>query len=268
MIFVTGDCHGDFGRFSTKEFPRQKELTKDDLVIILGDAAFVWEGSKEEKWWLDWFESKPFTTINIGGNHENYDLLEQYPKIRWHGGEAYQLRASVLHLCRGYTFDLNGLKTFVMGGAQSHDADKILQPGPDLARQRQRLEWLHIPYRVLGQTWWPQELPSQEEFITARNTLDREGWSVDLVLSHCAPTELQSQIVRNYPANDLTEFFQVLLGHLSYGQWFCGHYHRSEQFPEHRFRVLGEEIISLQHPEKSVSPQPEAVFSDKEGAAQ
>ena len=30
MIYVTGDCHGDFRKFSTDSFPEQKEMTKDD----------------------------------------------------------------------------------------------------------------------------------------------------------------------------------------------------------------------------------------------
>ena len=37
MMFVTGDCHGDYRRFNTKNFPQQKEMTKDDYVIICGD---------------------------------------------------------------------------------------------------------------------------------------------------------------------------------------------------------------------------------------
>ena len=32
MIFVTGDCHGEFQKFSTAAFPEQKEMTKDDIV--------------------------------------------------------------------------------------------------------------------------------------------------------------------------------------------------------------------------------------------
>ena len=29
MIWITGDCHAGFNRFSTKRFPAQKEMTKD-----------------------------------------------------------------------------------------------------------------------------------------------------------------------------------------------------------------------------------------------
>lgn len=34
MILVTGDCHGDFRKFSTKRFPIQKQMTKNDKVVM------------------------------------------------------------------------------------------------------------------------------------------------------------------------------------------------------------------------------------------
>ena len=37
MIYVTGDCHGNFARFEQKNFPEQANMTKDDTVIITGD---------------------------------------------------------------------------------------------------------------------------------------------------------------------------------------------------------------------------------------
>lgn len=72
MIFITGDCHRDFRRFNTTNFPEQKEMTKEDCVIICGDFGSVWnkeKESKEEKHLLDWLESKSFTTLFIDGNH-------------------------------------------------------------------------------------------------------------------------------------------------------------------------------------------------------
>lgn len=55
---------------------------------------------------------------------------------------------------------------------------------------------------------------------------------------------------RKFPARrqrttSLTDFLQYALEHLDYGQWFCGHYHRSEHIPEHGFWVLNEEIIQI-----------------------
>ena len=34
MIFVTGDCHGEFQKFSTSAFPEQREMTKDDKLTM------------------------------------------------------------------------------------------------------------------------------------------------------------------------------------------------------------------------------------------
>ena len=43
MIFVTGDCHGEFLKLSGSSFPEQNEMTKDDIVIICGDFGAVWD---------------------------------------------------------------------------------------------------------------------------------------------------------------------------------------------------------------------------------
>ena len=37
MIFIPGDTHGDVRRLSTESFFEQKEMTKEDYLIILGD---------------------------------------------------------------------------------------------------------------------------------------------------------------------------------------------------------------------------------------
>ncbi len=90
MIFVTGDVHGDWmRRLNTRAFFEQKELglTKDAYVLILGDFG-IWDNSKEEKHNLDWLESKPFTTLFIDGNHENYDILDALPVEEWQGGRG------------------------------------------------------------------------------------------------------------------------------------------------------------------------------------
>ena len=31
MIYITGDCHSNFERFNTRNFPEQKEMTKDEF---------------------------------------------------------------------------------------------------------------------------------------------------------------------------------------------------------------------------------------------
>ena len=49
MIYITGDCHKDFSRFTLENFPEQKQMTKDDYVIICGDFGGVWWDRKDRR---------------------------------------------------------------------------------------------------------------------------------------------------------------------------------------------------------------------------
>ena len=137
MIFVTGDCHGNFERFKPEYFPERAQMTKQDIVICAGDFGGVWFGDSRDDAALDWLESLPFTLAFVCGNHENYDALERYPVDDWHGGKVHRVRPHVLHLMRGQVFELEGYHFFTMGGAKSHDTkDGILEPGaPDFERK-------------------------------------------------------------------------------------------------------------------------------------
>ena len=85
MIYITGDTHAEFKhRFNMENFPEQKEMTKDDYVIICGDFGGVWDvgwESKSEKYWLDWFEERSYTLLFVDGNHENFLIYEQMIRI-------------------------------------------------------------------------------------------------------------------------------------------------------------------------------------------
>lgn len=111
-IFVTGDVHGvaEYGasRFSSRAWPLGRTLTRDDVVIVAGDFGFIWSGSNTDKYWLDWFESKPWTTCFVDGNHENHRLLAGLPMREWNGGLVHKARPHVLHLMRGEVFDIAG----------------------------------------------------------------------------------------------------------------------------------------------------------------
>ena len=63
MIYVTGDCHGDFSRFEEEIF---LNLTKDDYVIICGDFGGIWDNkkiSRYEKKNLKKLSKMKFTTL-------------------------------------------------------------------------------------------------------------------------------------------------------------------------------------------------------------
>lgn len=123
MILITGDLHGehDIQKFSVSCFPLQKQLSRKDYVIICGDFGLVWRDSSEERQWLKWLEDKPWTTLWIDGNHENFARLKAFPTERWHGGLIQKITPHIFHLCRGQIFQLEEYRIFAMGGAESHD---------------------------------------------------------------------------------------------------------------------------------------------------
>ena len=80
-VFITGDLHGniDIKKLNSKNFPEGNSLTKEDYVIICGDFGLVWNNSAEELYWRKWLDEKPWTTLFVDGNHENFNLLNDYP---------------------------------------------------------------------------------------------------------------------------------------------------------------------------------------------
>ena len=46
MLYVTGDTHGDYERFTSSAL---KKLKKGDTLFICGDFGFIWDGSKNEE---------------------------------------------------------------------------------------------------------------------------------------------------------------------------------------------------------------------------
>lgn len=223
MILVTGDTHGgiDIHKLSTKRLPIQTEMTKEDFLIICGDFGLVWNGGPQERYWLDWLEEKPFTTLFVDGNHENFDLLAEYPVVDWNGGKVQFIRPNIIHLMRGQVFEIQGKKFFTMGGASSHDRG----------------------YRREGISWWRQELPSEEEYAEAERNLARVGWSVDYVLTHCAPSSVESYLSRGFMPDRLTVFLESLYERLHWDMWYMGHYH--EDMPFGKYRLLYNDVIEV-----------------------
>ena len=222
MIYVTGDCHGNFARFEQKHFSEQANMTKDDAVIIAGDFGGVWFGDSRDDETLDWLERLPFTLAFVCGNHENYDALERYPVAEWHGGKVHRVRPHVLHLMRGQIFELEGCRFFTMGGAKSHDTN----------------------HRINHISWWRQELPSDEEYIEALQNLERYNWQVDYIITHCAPTSIALAGSRHNEADRLTDFLQEVRERATYHYWLFGHYHDNRAIDEKHI-LLWEQIVRV-----------------------
>ena len=247
MIYLTGDTHGEVQRFSADSFPEQKEMTKDDYVIILGDFGLIWDYRGEsgyEKYWLEWLEEKPFTTLFIDGNHENHDRLDAMPVEEWHGGKIHKIRPSIIHLMRGQVFDIDGVKVFAFGGAASHDIqDGVLEPGDPRIRRWNRDN--NKLFRINKQSWWDRELPSKVEMAEGMENLDKAGWLVDFVFTHCTSASTTAMISpANAEADVLTRYLQEIKDKLKYKYWFFGHHHMNKTINANEY-CLYEQIVQV-----------------------
>lgn len=211
-IFITGDTHGDidFHKLNTENFPIEG-LTRDDYVIVCGDMGIVW-GSNSDRYMQKWWESKPWTTLFVDGNHENFHKLYEYPVEEWHGGKIHRIMPHVYHLMRGQIFDIDGHSFFAMGGAASHD------------------KWA----RELNVSWWEEELPSEQEMEEARRNLTTVDYKVDYIITHSLPSSRLPFVVWNGDQDSATIFLEEVFNQVKYRHWYCGHYHKDIDIP---FRI-------------------------------
>ena len=282
MIYFTGDTHGELQRFSSDCFPEGKSCTKDDFVIILGDFGGIWKqpGDASERYWMNWLEKKPWTTLFLDGNHENHKRLDAMPVEEWHGGRVHKVRPSVIHLMRGQVFEIGGYSMFTFGGACSHDifggildpdAPKGIAPGTrsELAldedhdifvplisfpqttagrkamNQQYHIMWNSgISFRVRGVSWWDRELPSEEEMQEGIDNLARHDNRVDFILSHC-PDSLSLRQLGETCTDKLTDYLLQVKQTVRFNQHIFGHMHINKALPECKSVCLYEQISEL-----------------------
>ena len=236
MIYITGDTHGSFKRFTKCKFGGQ--LTEKDAVIICGDFGLLWANDKEYQYWREFFETRDYTVLWVAGNHENYNMLYEFPVEKWNGGKVRKIVGDkCIHLERGQVFNIEGDTFFTFGGAQSHDIQGGILDTTDPSYDMLRHEAIKkgLPYRVLNDSWWKQELPTEEEMQEGLDNLAKVGNKVDYVISHCTSTETQHRIEEHYTKTKLTsylysydiltEYFNKIEMQIDFKHWFFGHYH-------------------------------------------
>ena len=254
-IWATGDIHGNARRFFMEAFPEQKEMTKEDVMLQLGDFGLIWDWrgeTSEEEYWLDLLEEKNFTLCFVDGNHENHDRLSQYPVKEWHGGKVHEIRPHVLHLMRGEVFTIQDKTFFAFGGASSHDIqDGIIDPSKYendeefnracIAKER-RGEYM---YRIKGSSWWEQELPTEEEMQNGLENLEKCGHKVDFMITH-SPSASEIALIGHglYEQDRLTEYLEKIKQENEIGMHLCGHLHVNRRLNE-RDAILYEQIIRI-----------------------
>lgn len=234
MVYITGDCHAEFRKFYSKRFPEQKQLTRDDYVIVCGDFG-LWHDGKRERNELAILAHRPFTILFVDGNHENFDRLysNEFEIVDFHGGKAHKIRENIYHLMRGQIFELCGKKFFAFGGASSHDTqDGILDrddfsSDDDFIRTMRVWDIMGKRFRINHVSWWKEEMPSDEEIQFGMDNLLAHNNEVDFIVSHCCSSYTQSLISKAYTSVDkLTTAFNAIEDNIKFKKWYFGHYHR------------------------------------------
>ena len=227
-IFLTGDIHGSMSirKLGTRRFDAKHPtpLTRDDFMVILGDFGLFWRDPPdgEETWWLNWLENRPWTTLVVLGNHENYRMIRGLPTEAWRGGRVRRFREHVLQLVDNEIFDIDGKTFFVRGGAYSLDRHR----------------------RTPGVTWWREEVPNEKERAAALAKLARVSRRVDHVLTHEAPAGVFAALGAMFPPDEYAWWLQHLAERLSFDRWFFGHHHQ-DRFDLGRYTGLYHRIADL-----------------------
>lgn len=210
-IFVSGDIHGEpLAALGATHFPQGRHLTKEDVVILLGDFGVIWNNisSKVERYNLKWLSERPWTTVFVKGNHENHARLSstEFPTKEMFGAPVKEIAPSVYMLESGNIYTIGGKSFLAIGGAMSTDKQ----------------------HRVENLSWWRQELLSFEE---QERIFAHEKKDVDFIVSHTCPVSIVYKLHREDRFDDPTSrILEEVKNTYTFKKWFFGHMHEDVVF--------------------------------------
>lgn len=224
MILITGDIHANQRKWMREIEPN---LKKGDVLIVAGDFGFgFWDGVYwPQEMFFDHIAEQEYTLLFIDGNHEHFDKLNSLPVSQWNGGKVHRIRHNVIHLMRGEMFEIEDVSIFTFGGGYSVDKAR----------------------RTEGISWFEQEMPTNDEYLAARNNLDACDNRVDYIITHTCPTEsvaylatygghgISKNVVDERP---LTDFLQGVTNNLDYKIHYFGHFHIDKEIWRNQIAIF------------------------------
>lgn len=241
MIYGTGDTHIPIHihKLNVKNFPEQREMTKADFLIVMGDFGLIWDNvmSETDRWWMNWLNDRNFTTLFVSGNHENHWKLssgklasevintEYYSIEEKFGGYVGKISDSIYHLRNGEGYIIQGKKFFVMGGASS--VDKL--------------------HRIEGKSWWPEEIPNYKEYEYGLTNLERYKNEIDYILVHTAPASIIEEHLYNNDCGEfdsVSKFLDRVIEIVQFKALYFGHFHIDAIF-EDKYYALFNRIVRI-----------------------
>ena len=185
MVYITGDTHAmlnsESGLYKKGQVLRKdfiKNLNHDDILIVLGDFGYTWTFNILKEY------SCPAITLTIDGNHDNFTYLNSCDKTTMFGSDVGIIKDNVYRLLSGNIYNIEGIKTFVFGGALSIDKS------------------MRIPYK----SWWPEEIPSKDVYKAALLNLEDNNYDIDLFLAHTCSEDVCDKFFKySYKIQDPVE---------------------------------------------------------------
>ena len=225
-FIISGDTHGtiDLRKIVLFFNEHENEYTSDDYLIICGDVGVCGFSTSDEAEARRVLRELPVTTLFVDGNHENFEQLNSYGVDIWNGGKVHFVESKIIHLMRGQAFDIDGTRFFTFGGA--HSIDKNL--------------------RAEGITWFPEEIPTREEYEEGWNNLERVDFQVDYILSHTGPREVVAAMGYGELSDDeveLRQYLQRVADNTEFTAWYFGHFHEDTEVEDTFFCLYDEMII-------------------------
>ena len=229
-LLVTGDLHGDTAALTMIA----KKLLQGDVLFVAGDFGFIFRDNQDERSFLndvDMFLRKLGTfLVFVDGNHENHKALNEFPVDSWQGAWVHLIRSHVIHVLRGEVLTLKGKNIFCFGGAFSIDRS----------------------WRVLGESYWEEEIPTDEDYCNGNTNLEKCGYKIDYVLTHTCPIDLVLRL-GSYHSSMEEQPLQNYLQYVSdqvYGslqKWFFGHWHKDRVIGlDGKFRAIYLDVVNME----------------------
>lgn len=226
-FIISGDTHGiiDIGKIVKFFDEHEDEYTSEDYLVVCGDIGVCGFSISEEAETRSVFRSLPVTTLFVDGNHENFKQLNAYDVDIWNGGKVHFIENEIIHLMRGQVFEIGGTRFFTFGGAYSIDN----------------------MYRTEGFSWFPEEIPNQNEYEEGWHNLEKADFEVDYILTHSGPREVVAAMGYGEMSDDeveLRQYLQRIADNTDFTAWYFGHFHEDTEV-EDMFYCLYDDIVVL-----------------------
>ena len=209
MVYITGDIHGDPMRIYV--FAKKHKLTKNDMVIILGDVGANYYGDERDERTKENLSKVRIPILCIHGNHEMRPWeADGYTLVKWNGGKVWvqEKYPQLLFAKDGEIYTIDGKRYIAIGGAYSVDS------------------YWRIKHHA---GWWESEQPTEEIKKFVEKQLQAN--EIDIILSHTCPRKYEPieaflPFIDQSSVDTSTEdWLDSIEETVNYQAWYCGHWH-------------------------------------------